>query len=136
MATHQGSCHCGRVRFEVDAEITQLSECNCSLCQRKGALYVSAVDRDRVRIVSGESELAIYQFGSGTATHLFCRHCGIHPFHHPRVRPDGWSVNARCLEDYEQLRSLPIRHFDGQNWEKAAAKLRESRLPREAKEHS
>jgi hypothetical protein len=108
----------------VDAEIKALNECNCSLCQRKGALYVSALAADRVRIVSGESELATYQLGTATATHLFCRHCGIHPFHHPRVKPEGWSVNARCLEDFEQLRPLPIRSFDGQNWEKAAGENR------------
>ena len=126
MTTHQGSCHCGRVKFEVDADVTALFECSCSMCRRKGSLYVSALDAERVRILAGEPELAAYQFGTGTATHLFCRHCGIHPFHHPRVRPTGWSVNARCLESFDQLRTLPIRQFDGQNWEQAAAQIRKS----------
>ncbi len=125
MATHQGSCHCGRVTFEVNAEITALHECNCSICQRKGALYVSALDSDQLRILSGESELTAYQFGTGAATHQFCRHCGIHPFHHPRVKPEGWSVNARCLASFEQLRALPVRQFDGKNWERAAAAARD-----------
>ena len=124
MRTHQGSCHCGRVKFEVRAEIAVLNECNCSLCRRKGSLYVSALDADQVRVIAGESDLTTYQFGTGTAAHLFCRHCGIHPFHHPRIRPSGWSVNARCLDNFEQLQTLPVRKFDGQNWEEAAARSR------------
>jgi len=47
--------------------------------------------------MTGETKLTSYQFGTQTATHNFCRHCGIHPIHHPRVAPDRWSVNARCL---------------------------------------
>ena len=121
MATYQGSCHCGRVTFEVTGDIKALYECNCSICRRKGALYVSALASDQVRILGGESELTVYQFGTGAASHQFCRHCGIHPFHHPRIRPDGWSVNARCLENFDQLRALPVRQFDGQNFEDAAA---------------
>jgi hypothetical protein len=114
------------VTFEVDAEVTALYECNCSMCQRKGSLYISALDADRVRILAGESELAAYQFGTGTATHLFCRHCGIQPFHHPRARPTGWSVNARCLENFDRLRTLPVRQFDGQNFEQALARARKN----------
>jgi len=125
MATYRGSCHCGRVTFEVDADITALSECNCSLCARKGALYVPVREIEAVRILAGESELGVYQFNTRTATHYFCRHCGIHPFHRRRVAPERWSVNARCLDDFERLQALPVRHFDGQNWEQAAARERE-----------
>jgi hypothetical protein len=125
MATYRGSCHCGRVTFEVDADLSALTECNCSLCRRKGALYIPVRSIERVRIVTGESELSLYQFNTGAAKHYFCRHCGIHPFHRPRIAPEGWSVNARCLEDVD-LDPLPRRHFDGQNWEQAAARDRET----------
>lgn len=121
MATYRGSCHCGRVIFEVDAEIAALTECNCSICTRKGALYVPISSIASVRIMRGESELSVYEFNTRTAKHYFCRHCGIHPFHRPRLAPERWSVNARCLDDFDRLRTLPIRHFDGRNWEQAAA---------------
>ncbi|MFZ1244960.1 MAG: GFA family protein, partial [Azonexus sp.] len=35
---YKGSCHCGKVAFEVEGELTNLMDCNCSICQRKGAL--------------------------------------------------------------------------------------------------
>jgi len=80
MATYQGSCHCGRVTFEFTGDIKALYECNCSICRRKGAPYVSALASDQVCILGGESELTVYQFGTGAASHQFCRHCGIHPY--------------------------------------------------------
>ena len=69
--------------------------------------------------MSGESELTTYRFNTKTAMHYFCRHCGVHTFHRPRVDPTRWSVNARCLTDFE-IASLPITHFDGHNWEATA----------------
>ena len=119
MPTYRGSCHCGRVRFEVDAQPTRLSQCNCSLCAKKGALYVPIVEIEALRITAGETELTPYRFNTQTATHYFCKHCGVHMFHRPRVNPKLWSANARCLTDLD-IASLPITQFDGQNWEATA----------------
>ena len=119
MPVFHGSCHCRRVRFEVDASPTRLSHCNCSICTKKGALYIPVAEVEALRIVSGESELTAYRFNTRTATHYFCKHCGVHPFHRPRVSPGRWSVNARCLEDLD-LAKLPLTDFDGRNWEATA----------------
>jgi hypothetical protein len=118
MPTYKGSCHCGRVKFEVAAEFEWVTECNCSLCRRKGALYQKA-EVEQFRILSGEDALTTYRFNTGAATHYFCRYCGIHPFHRPRLAPERWSVNVRCLDDVD-LSALEVRPFDGQNWEAAA----------------
>jgi hypothetical protein len=119
MPTYRGSCHCGRVTFEVEAEIKSVTECNCSMCKRKGALYQKA-EVEQLRILSGEDALTAYKFNTETATHYFCRSCGIHPFHRPRLAPERWTVNVRCLDDVD-LSTLKVRLFDGQNWEAAAA---------------
>ncbi len=113
-----GSCHCGAVRFRVQARPTHLVRCNCSLCQAKGALLLAVGEVDRVEILEGEDMLTRYRFNTGTAEHLFCSRCGIHPFHRPRIDPTRWSVNARCLDD--GIPVLPIEDFDGRNWEEAA----------------
>lgn len=118
--TYQGSCHCGCVRFEVDASPTSLSLCNCSMCSKKGALYVKVREIRQLRIVKGESELAVYQFNTLRAKHYFCKHCGIHVFHRPRLDPSAWSVNGRALDGLD-LAHLPITYFDGKNWEAEAA---------------
>lgn len=122
MTTYRGSCHCGCVTFEVDAAPTRLSRCNCSMCSAKGALYIPIAQIETVRIVTGESEISAYRFGTETATHYFCKHCGIHTFHRPRFDPTRWSVNARCVPEL-CASDLPIVEFDGKNWEASARAL-------------
>ncbi|MCR9096020.1 MAG: GFA family protein [bacterium] len=118
MTESPGRCHCGAVRFRVEHHATHLVRCNCSMCQAKGALLLAVGEVDHVEILAGGADLSSYRFHSKTAEHLFCRHCGIHPFHRPRIDPSRWSVNARCLEG--GLPDLPIEDFDGRNWEAAA----------------
>jgi hypothetical protein len=119
---HAGSCHCGRVRFEVrmpaDAEIL---DCNCSMCRRSAYLHL-IVGTDDFRLLAGAGELAEYTFGTGVAKHRFCRHCGVKSFYVPRSHPDGYSVNARCL-DPAATASMTIRRYDGRNWESAREQL-------------
>jgi len=115
---YRGSCHCGRVTFEMQADLNHVVECNCSLCHRRGALWHGASEAN-LRILTGEADLALYQFNTMTARHYFCRHCGIHPFCRPRLDPGRWAVNVRCLENVD-LSSLPVRSFDGEHWEDAA----------------
>lgn len=123
--TYQGSCHCGRVTFELQARIDHVVDCNCSICRRRGALWHGALDSS-LRVLSGESDLALYQFNTKTAKHYFCRHCGIHPFARPRIAPDHWVVNVRCIDDIN-LASVKVQQFDGEHWEEAARAFRERR---------
>jgi hypothetical protein len=30
--TYRGRCHCGKVRFEVDADLDHVRVCDCSIC--------------------------------------------------------------------------------------------------------
>jgi len=128
MRTHHGSCHCGRIQFEVDAdEALRVTSCNCSICRRSGFLHL-IVPATRFRLSAGEAALTSYRFNTQTANHLFCSSCGIKAFYVPRSHPDGYSVNARCL-DPATVESLVIeREFDGQNWEQHIDELR----PRDA----
>jgi hypothetical protein len=119
---HRGGCHCGRVRFEVEAPAAiEVSECNCSICRRSGYLHL-IVPRERFRLLSGEAALVSYRFNTGVAEHLFCGTCGVKSFYVPRSHPDGISVNARCLDE-GSVASLSVRPFDGANWEQARAAL-------------
>ncbi len=111
MRTYTGGCHCGRVRLEVTADLTRVSECNCSICTRKAYLHL-IVPPDRFRLLAGEADLATYQFGTMTARHHFCRHCGVASFYVPRSHPDSIDVNVRCLDGVD-LATLTPRPFDG-----------------------
>ena len=120
---YQGSCHCGRVTFELKAKLGVVMDCNCSICRRRGALWHGASDSS-LRITSDEKHLRLYQFGTMTAKHYFCGTCGIHPFVRPRLEPSRWGVNVRCIPDVD-LASLKVFRFDGEHWEDAAKALLE-----------
>ena len=122
MTTHTGGCHCGKVRFEVDAPADiAATECNCSLCRKAGYLHL-IVTRAEFRLLQGEDALSTYTFNTGVAKHHFCRHCGVKSFYIPRSHPDGVSVNVRCLDD-ATIRSVDVTPFDGRNWEQNMSKL-------------
>jgi hypothetical protein len=117
MITHKGGCHCGRVRFEVDAPAElYIDECNCSMCTRTAFLHL-IVGAERFRITQGREALSLYTFNTGTARHYFCSNCGIKPFYVPRSHPDGWSVNARCIDE-GTVTGMKINAIDGRNWER------------------
>jgi hypothetical protein len=115
--TFEGGCHCGQVRFRVTADLDGITECNCSICRKKGFLHL-IVPREQFELVTGQDALATYSFNTGVAKHMFCKTCGIHSFYVPRSDPDKIDVNARCLDGIE-LSAIAIKQFDGQNWERA-----------------
>ena len=94
--TYDGGCHCGRVRFRVTANLSRVTECNCSVCAKKGFLHL-IVPPEQFELLSGKDALTTYRFNTGTARHTFCATCGIHPFYVPRSDPDKIDVNVRCL---------------------------------------
>lgn len=116
LVAHRGGCHCGRVRFEALAPArVEVSDCNCSMCGKSGYLHL-IVRAQNFRLLSGSDVLTTYTFNTGTAKHLFCSVCGIKSFYVPRSHPDGFSINARCL-DPDTLEEMTVKPFDGQDWE-------------------
>ncbi len=122
MTTHSGGCHCGAVRFEVDAPANiAATQCNCSICSMTGFLHLMVAKRD-FRLLQGEDALTTYTFNTGVAQHHFCRHCGVKSFYVPRSHPDGYSININCL-DPGTISGMTTQPFDGRNWEENISKL-------------
>jgi hypothetical protein len=123
MTPLSGGCHCGRVRFRVEADRLEALDCNCSICTKKGFLHL-IVPRERFTLLAGEHDLATYTFGTHVAKHHFCRHCGVHAFYVPRSHPDGVDVNVRCLDDDAVRARFVVTPFDGRNWEENVEAIR------------
>ena len=122
MAIHTGGCHCGRVRFEVDApQNIDVSECDCSMCTKAGFLHL-LVTNEQFRLLQGSESLTSYSFNTHTAKHLFCSVCGIKSFYRPRTNPNGISVNVRCI-DAGSIESVSMKPFNGRDWDKGFAEL-------------
>lgn len=110
---YRGSCHCGRVAFEVEGTIDSALACNCSICQRKGSL-LWFVPRDQLRLLTPEENASSYTFNKGVIQHRFCPSCGMHPYGEGTDGDGGRmaAINLRCLEGVE-LETIPVTHFDG-----------------------
>lgn len=110
---YRGSCQCGRVAREADADLDGAISCNCSRCRRLGAVLVFA-PRDRFVLLAGEGDLTEHRFNTRRIRHLFCRQCGIEGFAFGEM-PDGSAMvalNVNCLDGVD-ARRLPTRAFDG-----------------------
>mgnify|MGYP003744058737 FL=1 len=124
---YSGGCHCGAVRFEVEAEESlEIENCNCSICSKSGYLHLIVPLRN-FTLLEGESDLETYTFNEGVAQHKFCKNCGIKPFYIPRSNPDGIDVNFNCLDGLPD--KYEVVEFDGRNWEQNAHKLAHKSIP-------
>jgi len=122
MATLKGGCHCGEVSFEAEvSKELKVVNCNCSLCSLSGYQHVF-VEHNDFKLLSGESSLSEYRFGTMTARHLFCSHCGVKSFYQPRSHPEAYSVHLACCSNSDEF-ELTYQDFDGQNWEESIGDL-------------
>jgi len=115
MTKHSGGCHCGHVRYQVETDLGQVMSCNCSICQKRGAL-LTFVPAAQFTLISGEDNLTDYQFNKKIVHHLFCRTCGVASFARGRG-PDGSemvAINVRCLDGIDP-NALSLMPFDGKN---------------------
>lgn len=112
--THQGSCHCGAIAFELEGEVTEAIDCNCSLCRRRGGL-LAFFPREALALKTPESNLGTYTFNKHALQHHFCPTCGIAPFSegvHPKTGAKMAAVNVRCLPEVD-LATLQVKQVDG-----------------------
>lgn len=111
MTTYHGKCHCGAVKFEVRKQEApeNLMRCNCSLCEKRGAI-MAAAKLDDFAVTEGKAFLTLYQWNTNIAKHYFCSRCGIYTHHQRRRRPDEYGYNVACIEelDIDSLGDIPM----------------------------
>jgi hypothetical protein len=113
---YRGSCHCGKVAYEVEGEIQETFSCNCSLCGKRGGLLWFA-PRDKFKLLSGQDDLTTYTFNKNVIKHQFCKHCGIQSFalgQAPRCNKMA-AINIRCIDGLEYDK-VPFKHVDGRSF--------------------
>ena len=112
--TYKGGCHCGRVRFEVTADLGQVIACNCSICSKRG-LLLTFVGPQQFALQSGQDDLTDYQFNKKIIHHLFCPDCGVESFARgQKAEGEMIAINVRCLDDVD-IAALKTTPFNGKH---------------------
>ena len=108
----EGSCHCGAVTFSIEGDVSEVYECNCSHCARKGFL-LHFVPHEQFTLETPDAPLTEYRFNTHSIAHLFCPTCGTQAFGRgktPKTGREMIAVNTRCLEDLdlEMVKRTPV----------------------------
>ena len=90
-------CHCGAVQLQVETDLSNIKQCNCSICKRKNA-KMNLISKDSIKILKGKENLSTYQFNTMKAEHFFCKTCGIYTHHNRRTDPHGVGINIGCID--------------------------------------
>jgi hypothetical protein len=116
----KGSCHCKATMFEVNYEPKTVTQCTCSICSKRGALwsYYSPADVD----ITKDEARTVYEWGSKTVKYGFCSVCGCTTYTETpdwsTGKPDfdnpKLSINARLFDDFD-LSKVEIVVIDGKN---------------------
>lgn len=116
MKTHTGGCHCGKVRYEVEAEFDGVMDCNCSHCSRKGFL-LKFVPASSFKQLHDDAETTEYRFNKGHIQHLFCKTCGVQSYGKGKNQAgeEMIALNARCIDDLD-LEQVPVKKVDGKSY--------------------
>src|SRR5690348_5520262 len=110
----EGSCHCGFVRYQVEAELQAAVECNCSICSRRGYL-LWFLPAEKLRLQAPLENLSYYTFNTHKIRHYFCPRCGSAPFGMAEHKGQPTvAVNVRCLPGVD-LATLVRKSFDGKS---------------------
>jgi hypothetical protein len=110
---YEGSCHCGRIEFDVEGEFTSGMECNCSICRRRGSI-LGFVPRSDLHLKTPDGNASTYTFNTHRLQHRFCPTCGVAPYAEGKG-PDGSemaAINLRCIPSID-LAALQMTMFDG-----------------------
>ena len=107
------SCHCGAVRIHVRRAPRTVTNCNCSICRRYGALWAYYA-ASSVRIESPKRSLEGYSWRQRIRVYFRCKTCGCVTHYKYRKNADrrGVAVNAANFGP-EVLKGVAIRNLDG-----------------------
>jgi hypothetical protein len=107
MATFEGGCACGAVRYRLTSEPMFVHCCHCEDCQRQtgGAFAINAlIETDRIEMLSGAPVAISMPTDSGRPHDIYrCEACATAVWSDYGRRPAMRFVRATTLDDRQAL---------------------------------
>jgi len=109
----EASCHCGNVSLTIKDKPKALISCNCSICQRLGALWGYFLPED-INIKIKQSPTNTYQWGDKNINFHHCQNCGCTTHYIPTLESgrEKMAVNF-SMADKAVTDDIHVKHFDG-----------------------
>lgn len=113
-----GSCLCGKVKFQISGEPYSLSYCHCSRCRKAAGIFSAVLigKSDDLLITEGQDEIA--KFKSATEAKFercFCKECGTSLG--DMASGNVYVIAASALDDDPKIRpSLHIHTASKPEW--------------------
>jgi hypothetical protein len=111
----KSQCHCGNIKLIGNKLPLSVTSCNCSICNRIGALWAYFTEKD-IQITVGKYPISKYSWGNKTIDFQYCSNCGCST-HYTSTLDDGTNrvaINMR-MTSLKIIDKIPVRQFDGAN---------------------
>ena len=108
----EASCHCGAVCITCADAPNEVTDCNCTLCRRYGALW-AYYSPSKVRVYPADGATDVYMRGQREKEFHRCKTCGGVTHWRAIDRSlDRMGVNARLM-DPGVVKAARLRFLDG-----------------------
>jgi hypothetical protein len=113
-----GSCHCGKIKFQANLDLTKGSgKCNCTFC-RKNSYWSIKTSLEDFKLLQGQDSITEYSNNRDFGYYVFCKHCGTMPYGistKTEWTQEGPSIKISSLDDMstEEMNSLSIQYYHG-----------------------
>ncbi|NQZ07502.1 MAG: GFA family protein [Algicola sp.] len=97
---YKGSCLCGKIHYQVNAELSDFGYCHCVSCQKaSGSSYGAnaGLSRDSFSLTDHESHLREFESSAGKFR-AFCSNCGSPLYAYLSKSPDVIRIRLGSLD--------------------------------------
>lgn len=98
MQSVTGGCHCGQLRYRLDAPLQDIAHCHCQACRRTtGGIVTTWVTVPREAFHWLQGTPAEYA-SSASCRRYFCAGCGCHISLFTTLSPDSLDITVASLD--------------------------------------
>ena len=100
--TITGSCLCGQISYQAQAQILFQAHCHCQACRKNGGSAYAALAFVPIESLNWQGQTSTFSHDAdsgNTMTKHFCGHCGSQLFGTNSAKPERIHIKVGTMED-------------------------------------